>query len=306
MKVVVIGTGAIGSFYAGKLAQAGADISLICRSDYDIVKKEGIFVESIDGDFHFTPNHIYRSASEITESPDVVLVALKVLPTIDPVALIRPIVGPNTTIFLIQNGIDIESPFQKAFPQNEIISAIAFICCSRKKLGHVWHQDFGRIKFGPYPKGQSDRSIALGKLFKTSGVEAEVCENMLKARWEKLIWNAPFNPISAFGNGLSTKEMLNDSSTYELCELMMQEVVKISEAIGEPLDSQLITNNLNYTKEMEPYYTSMCLDFQAKRPIEVDAILGNAIAVAKKLGVDVPHMFTVYTLLRMIDKKNRE
>ena len=304
IKVLLIGTGAIGSFYGGKLSQAGAAVSAVCRSDYNIVKEKGIRIKSINGDFDFKPDSVFKKASEYNDTADFLVVATKVLPDIDVVSIIRDAVKPSTSIVLLQNGINIEKEVTDAFPDNEIISALAFVCVSRVEYGLIDHQDYGRVVIGSFPSGVSGKVKLLEEMFKASGTPVETADDIISARWKKLLWNAPFNPVSVIGGGVSTKEMLADPLTESFIENIMKEVYALSVADGHPVDENLIKKNLEDTYKMVPYKTSMLLDFEAGRPMEVEAILGNAVRIADKYGVGVPYLKSIYALLDLINRKN--
>lgn len=299
--VLIVGAGAIGSYYGGRLQQAGARVSVVCRSDYDVVRSNGLRIESTDGDFHFAPDAVVHSVEEAPGAVDYLIVTTKVLPEIDVAALIRPAVSPNTTLVLLQNGINIEVPVQEAYPEHLLISALAFICVSRTAPGHVIHQDFGRLVLGRYPAGDAPEVDALAGLFQTANINCTVDSDVVRARYAKLLWNAPFNPISVLGGQLSTREMLTSPPCRELVQAVMNEVIALSCAAGHPLDPALIEKNMTDTERMTPYKTSMLLDFENGRPLEVDAILGNALALAEKLGVATPRMKTLHALLAAVD-----
>lgn len=306
VNILVVGSGAIGGFYGGKLSQAGVGISTVCRSDYDTVKTKGFNIKSIWGDFHFMPEQIVRNTSEYQKTADYILVGMKVLPEIDLVKIIRPAVGKNTAIVLIQNGLDIEEPVAQAFPDNEIISGLAFICVSRTAPANIHHLDYGRLVLGHYPNGESEKTAKLAELFNQAGVKCSVSSNVVAARWQKLVWNAPFNPISVLGGGVDTKTMLDSPESALLVEEVMKEVYELAKATGNELSSEIIRQNIDNTYKMEPYKTSMLLDYEAKRPLEVEAILGNAIRIARKKTLAVPYMQSLYSLLKLIDEKNRQ
>lgn len=304
-RILVVGAGAIGGFYGGKLAQAGGRVSVVSRSDYEAVKAEGIRATSILGDFSFSPEKVLRHAGEYGETPDYILVGIKVVPEADTVELIRPVVGPETVIVLIQNGVEIEQPIAHAFPQNEIVSGLAFIGVSRIAPGRIHHQAYGRLTLGRYPAGRSDRAEKLAQLLESSGIPCELTLNVVAARWQKLVWNAPFNPISVLGGGLDTSTMLESPEVARLIRRVMEEVCLIAKATGHELPSSVIDQNIEGTRAIDPYKTSMLLDFEAGRPVEVEAILGNAVRAARREGVAVPHMESLYALLLMADQKNR-
>lgn len=304
IKVLLYGTGAVGSFYAGKISQAGATVDVVARSDYEVVKKQGIKIKSILGDFHFKPGRVLKSGSEYNENPDYIIVATKVLPEIDIYNLIKDSVTSKSSIVLLQNGIDIEKSVFEKFPDNEIISALAFICVSRKSYGVVDHQDYGRIIIGRYPGGNSEKVKTLEFLLNQSGLPVESTDDVINARWKKLLWNAPFNPLSVICAGSDTKELLKNKNIKELCIEIMKEVLLLASADGHPLDDSMIIKNIDDTINMTPYKTSMLLDYENKRPMEVDAILGNAIKIGEKLNVYPTRIKTLYTLLSIINEKN--
>jgi 2-dehydropantoate 2-reductase len=303
--ILVIGTGAIGGFYGGKLAQAGARVSVVARSDHAIVKQRGLSIRSPLGDFQFVPERVLREPGEYPGVPDTILVATKVLPDHPVTDLIRPVVGPETSIFLIQNGIEIEAPVAEAFPRNEILRGLAFIAASRVGSGLIHHYDYGRLTLGRYPGGPSPRAMTLGTLLESVGVPSVVTEDVVTAGWQKLIWNAPFNPISVLAGGADTAAILDSEETARLVPLVMKEVCATAAALGHPLPPSVIDQNIEGTKVMVPYKTSMLLDFEARRPMEVEAILGNGVRAARRSGVPIPHMETLYALLQLIDRRNR-
>ena len=303
--ILVVGTGAIGGFYGGKLSQAGANVATVCRTDYRDIQKQGIEITSPLGNFHFAPKQVLPSVEEYTLTPDYIIVGFKVLPEIDVSTIIRPAVGKKTTIVLLQNGINVEKHVANNFPENQIVSGLAFICVSRVGSGKIFHQDYGRIVIGHFPKGITEEVRVLGRLFKQSGLDCDITENSIEARWKKLIWNAPFNPISVLAGGVSTKQILASQESSRLVRNVMEEVCLIAKSEGYPLSESVIERNLEDTKKMRPYKTSMLLDYEAKRPMEVEAILGNTVRLARKNEVSVPYLETLYSLLQLKDQQNR-
>lgn len=296
-KILVIGAGAIGGFYGGKLTQAGAQVSVVCRSDYEIVKTHGIAIKSCLGDFHFTPHQVLKSAEEFKGEADFILLATKVLPEIDIASLITPALSSRTSIILLQNGIHIEKPVAKLFPNHHLISALAFVCVSREVSGNINHQDYGRLIVGDFPKGVCEKTSELIELWKNSKIPVEASENILEERWKKLVWNAAFNPMSVLAGGVDTQTILDNIAARNLAENVMKEICILAQADGFNLPKNMVEKNIELTLKMKPYKTSMLLDFEAKRKMEVEAILGNAINFAKSKSIAVPHLSSLYGLL---------
>ena len=137
-KALIIGTGAIGGFYGSLLANAGADVAVVCRSEYEHVKQHGVLIDShVLGTWTFTPSQVLKNAAEYKGIADYVLLCTKIVPSVDRVALIRSAVNADTAIVFIQNGVEIEQEIASAFPDNEIISGLAYICCNRMKKSAI-------------------------------------------------------------------------------------------------------------------------------------------------------------------------
>lgn len=301
LKVLVIGAGAVGAYYGGRLAQAGAVVSVVARSDYDTVHKQGYQIKSVDGDFHFTPHAVYAYPSEAGQGYDVIINSLKVLPEIDQVFLLRPVVDPHTVLLLLQNGINIEESIAQAFPQNEILSGLAFVCVTRTAAGRIYHQDYGHLSLGRYKQKPTETCRLLAGLWETAGVQCRVAEDIQKERWKKLCWNAPFNPLSVITGGKNTSQILNDPVLAHLVREIMREVLSLSQSDGHPFNPEHIEQQIEATLAMSPYKPSMLLDYENHRPMEVDAILGNALIAAEQYQVTVPRLETLYALLRSLN-----
>lgn len=303
-KVLVIGAGAIGGFYGALLAKAGAEVSVVCRSDYAHVKKHGFSINSeVLGNWHFMPSQVLQQADDYEGSADYVVLCAKVIPSLDRVALLRPAVKRHTTLVFIQNGVEIEKELQAAFPDNEIISGLAFICCNRLGPGEIKHLAYGRLALGTLSGGVSDYTATLCKLFNQSGIECNASENIVTDRWKKCVWNAPFNPLSVLSGGLMTCDILQAQEA--LVRNIMQEICNIAAARGHALPANIIDLNIESTYAMPPYKTSMLLDFENGNPMETEAILGNALRAAKRVGVACPHLETIYALMKLTELKPR-
>lgn len=303
MKVLVIGTGAVGSFYGSLLAKAGAEVSVVARSDYEHVRASGIDVVSDSklGSYHFQPAAVVQGAAELVDKPDYVLLCVKVVEGADRAALLRGALGPKTAIVLVSNGVEIEADIAAAFPDHELISALAFICVTRTAPGKIWHQAYGRLALGNYPSGLSDKTKALCEAFEKSGINAAASSDIVTARWQKCVWNAPFSPLSVLSGGLSTNDIL--STQEPLVRAIMVEIERIAAALGHALPPDIVAKNIDSTYKMPPYKTSMLLDFEAGRPMETEAILGNAVRAGRRAGVDIPYLEAIYALMKLRELK---
>lgn len=304
-RVLVIGAGAIGSLYGAVLHRAGARVSVVCRSEFDIVREHGLRIGSPLGDLSFRPEQVHARVGDIKEAPDYVVLSTKVLDGVDRAALIRPAVGPHTAIVLIQNGIGIEADVARAFPNNTVVSVLAFVGVSRTAPGVFEHKAYGMLTMGDYPRGVSTATQQLAALFMQGGVPITPSEQIETERWRKTVWNAAFNPLSVLAGGADTSVLLGTPDAEALVRALMAEVCATAAAAGHPLPPEQIEMFIASTKAMPPYRNSMALDWLAGHALELDAILGNLLVVARERGVPVPRLQTVDTAVRLL-VANRE
>lgn len=297
--ILILGAGAIGSFYGAILKKAGCSVSVVLRSDYDAVRTHGIRITSPLGDLSYTPDHVYRDGDLPEETPDFLILCVKVLPGVDRVALVAPWIGEKTCLVLIENGLDIEKELADAYSGNSLISCLAFIAASRTESGVVEHKAYGRLVMGRYPDGVDKHCHSLAQLFIDGGIKIDLTERVVGERWRKCLWNTPFNPLSVVANGADTLTILDTAGGEELVRVMMREVMTVAAADGYPLDDQLIDENIKGTRKMPAYKNSMALDYLNDRPIEREAVLGNVVAIAGRHRIAVPHLNTMLVILKI-------
>ncbi len=226
------------------------------------------------------------------------ILATKVLPEIDPVSLIMPIISAKTIIVMIQNGLFIENDLISEF-SNPIIRGLAFVCVSRVSKSVVRHLDFGPITLGLI-QGQLLSDHPFISLCHSLRINVIFSDDIQRVIWEKLIWNAAFNPLSVYYDGATTDMLLANTESFKQIMGIMKEVQLGAAAAGIVISDDFIDQRLEQTKQMIPYKTSMCLDFEFGRPLELTAILGNFIAFCDQYSLDVPFSKAVYKALSLL------
>ena len=299
----VIGTGAIGGFYGGRLARAGRTVRFLLHRDYEYVRQHGLRVDSCDGDFLLPQVEAYCRAEEMPPS-DVVLVALKTVRNHDVLpGLLRPLIHEGSTVVLIQNGIGLEDDLQEVFPGLAIVAGLAFICSAKVGPGHVRHQDFGSINLGNY-SCPDERFKALLSDMQDAGLKAAEVP-YLEARWKKAVWNMPFNGMTVALN-TSTDKLLNTPATRQLIYDQMMEVIGAAQALGvSTLTSAFADQMMTTTDRMVPYSPSMKLDFDNGRPMEIEYLYSRPIAEARKAGFEMSKLAMLEAELRFIEKNRK-
>ena len=304
MRIAVIGAGALGSFYGGKLAQAGYPTQFQSKNSYNVLKRKNLTVKSIWGDFKIKPD--MHENTETMNPADIIIFSTKALPEINVRELILPCLKKKknemSIIICLQNGINQEERLKKMFPRSVILGALAFACIHRVSYHEVHHVDYGLLKVAPLKRDHLKQAERVIELFSGSGIECELGEHLRELRWHKLLWNIPFNSLSVLLGGANTSEMVEDHLVRKLLVGIMEEIVKIAGSDGISISKKAIKDMIHRTKKMEPYKTSMLLDYEQGRPLEVEAILGEALRIAQKKKIDATKIDMLYKMLIFIQK----
>lgn len=298
MKIGIIGSGAIGLYYGSKLQQSGEDVHFLMRRDYQAVKANGLKVFSTQGDFVLPEVAAYREATEIGPV-DLVIVALKTFSNQHMIELVSPLIGPDTAIMTLQNGLGNEDLLAQGFGADRVLGGIAFICSNRGEPGTVHHLGEGKITLGEMSQGLTPRSQQIAEMFSRAGVRCEAVDDLLRIRWEKLLWNIPFNGLTALFRQDVT-ELLAKPSIKELTYQLMLEVAAAAnvQPLKKKIGSETYCSKLiAATEKMTGYRPSMMIDRLEGRPLELDAIYRIPLEQARKAGVEMPKVEMLWQLL---------
>lgn len=302
VRVLLVGAGAIGAFYGGVLARAGCEVAAVARSDYDVVCANGYRISSMLGELSFRPAQVLRRTADYRGEADYVLVALKLVRGLDRATLIRPALSKKSVVVLVQNGIGIEDEVATAFPRHELLSCVAYAAVSREAPGVLrHHSQYTRLIVGRYPAGASQAAERLVALVKAGGSSGQLVEDIVGARWQKCAWNTVFNPLSALGGGLGTKDILSGEAQIAFVRGAVEEVCAIAAADGHALAPDTVDKQTEGTLKLPNYVSSMGQDWIAGRPMETEALLGNAVRIARRLGVPAPRLEGLYAQLLMLE-----
>ena len=303
----VIGVGGIGGYYGAKLQNAGFDVNFLARSDYGYIKNNGITLESVQGNIRLEKVKVFNDPSRMPLC-DVVLVATKTTATPQLKGILPQITSPNSTVILMQNGIGYEEQLQDYINDGEIAGGLCFICSSKIGPGKIHHRDYGRVGIAKFHPTQlicppSDKMLQIESDFKSADISIILGNNLRFLRWQKLVWNVPFNGLCVLLN-CQTDQLLANTSTRELVKDLMKEVQAGAAGEGVNISDEFIDNMIIDTQKMVPYKPSMMLDYESKRPMEIDAIYGNPFYIAMKNGIEMPKTKMLHDCLKLIEQKN--
>lgn len=303
MKYGIIGTGALGGYFGGRLARIGKDVHFLLHSDYDHVKANGLKVDSVKGDFVINPINAYKSTKDMPKC-DVVLVCLKTTNNHLLPELLQPILHDETIVILVQNGLGAEEDLEAMMPDLKIAGALAFICARKLGAGHIEHMDEGNLSLGAHSKINKLKLIEIADDMNEADIDTEIVD-LNTARWKKLLWNIPFNGLSVVMN-TSTDQLLANKHTKQLIYDMMQEVILAATSCGALLLPKLADQIISSTEAMVPYSPSMKLDFENKRQLELLYIYTKPIARAILQGVEMPRVSMLSKQLFFIESQYRK
>ena len=306
LRYAIIGTGALGGFYGGRLAKTGLDVHFLLHSDYEHVRDHGLRVDSVDGDFVLPHVHAYGAAGDMPPC-DVVVVSLKTTANALLGELLPPVLADDGVVLVLQNGLGIEERVAEIVGPQRVMGGLCFLCSIKAGPGHIRHLDYGYVTLGEYeaegkPGGISGRMRTIGADFEAAGIRVQYAEDLVLARWRKLIWNVPFNGLSVLLDATTDRIMAGEPSRA-LAEDLMREVAAAARAAAErEIPESFIQSQLADTAKMTPYSPSMLLDRRAGKPMEIEAIFGEPIRAAQAAGCNVPRIETMCRLLKFVDE----
>lgn len=299
--IAIIGAGAVGGYYGGRLAQHGHDVHFLLRSEYDAVRRNGLRVKSCDSDFLLPASclHVYDDPKKMPKA-DWVIVTLKTTANDQFEPLIRPLMKEGTAVLTLQNGLGNEDELAALFGAETVLGGMAFVCINRTGPAEIHHIDHGLIRLGEFRGGLSERAEWIAAAFRDSKVQCEALADLMTGRWQKLVWNATFNGLGA-ALDLTTDRLIETEVGLKLTIDLMKEVIALAAASGVTLAADMVEMQIRHTSTMGAYQSSMQIDRRAGRPMEVEAILGRPLRLAREKNIPTPVLAAVHRMAQAVD-----
>ncbi len=285
--VAIVGSGAIGLYYGGRLAEAGVDMKFLARSDFDQLSKSGLEVESINGNFHLSNISVFKKPEDIGPV-DLVIVTWKATANNLLSTVLPPLLHETTQVLTLQNGLGNCERIAEIVSADRVFGGLCFVCINRIAPGTISHTAGGRMTIGKFFRSDSTIAEAIAQRFKAAKIPATAVDDLAKAQWEKLLWNIPFNGLAVAEGGVTTDVLLANPIIEAEIRTLMHEVIAAAEAQGIQLDPELIESNIQRTRPMGPYQPSTMIDFIEGRELELDPIWAEPLRRANKVGVKMP------------------
>jgi 2-dehydropantoate 2-reductase len=300
MRIAIVGAGALGLYYGALLQRSGQDVHFLLRRDFEAVSRTGMKIYSINGDFELPSVQAYRTSQDIGPV-ELVLVGLKTFANTRYADLITPLVGEGTQIMTLQNGLGNEEGLAELFGAERVIGGVAFLCSNRGEPGEVHHLGAGRIILGEYNRIDAERVEQLAAMFMQAGVDCRATADLKRARWEKLVWNVPFNGLCALLQQ-PVNRLLAVPATRGLVREIMLEVIRAANAqeLSTTIPEGYADSMLQFTDNMGIYKPSMQIDREEGHPLEITAIFRNPLDFGAGRGIAMPRVEMLATLLEQV------
>ena len=318
MRIVIVGAGAIGGYLGARLARAGADVVLVARGPHlRAMQERGLEVRSPDGDFTVRPT---VAGDLATVGPaDVVVLGVKAHSLTSLAPTLGPLLGPDTVVVSAQNGIpwwyfqghggeleglrlervDPGGVIAGAIDPRRIVASIAYFSTDVAEPGVIHHTEGNRISFGEPDGTRSDRTRHIAEALIAAGFRCPTTTRIRHELWVKLIGNVAFNPISALTGG-ALEELARDPDVSAVVREVMGETERVAARLGIELPIT-IEQRMAGAAKVGAHKTSMLQDYEAGRPMEIEAVAGAVVELGDRLGVPMPTTRAVYACTKLLD-----
>ncbi|NJC96602.1 MAG: ketopantoate reductase family protein [Anaerolineae bacterium] len=307
MKIVVIGTGGVGGYYGGLLAQQKNDVTFIARGAHlEAIRKNGLQVKSIFGDFAGVPAKATDNPADAGQA-DLILCCTKTYDTDKAAEAVKSAVGPETAVLSLQNGVDAVERIGKAVGMEHVIGGATWLSSAVEAPGVIKQvSQFRRIVFGELDGSRSERIQSIHEVLKNTGVTVEVTEDILKILWTKFVF---ISAASSFGSltRLPMGDYRSIPETREMITGLMREVEAVARAQEIALDEDVVQKSLDFMDNAAPHIkASMQLDVEGGRRTELESMVGVIGRKGREWNVSTPIADFIYASLLPVELKARK
>ena len=302
-RIVIFGTGGVGGYFGGRLAQTGADVTFIARGDHlNAIKANGLKVDTPQGDFVIRPAKATDNVSEIGEV-DLVILGVKAWQVPEAARAIKPLVGSNTTVLPLQNGVDAVPQLVHELGSGNVIGGLCKIVSFVVEPGHIRHAGFTpSIVIGELDNRRTERITRIEDVFKRAGLDIAIARDIQVALWMKFLFIASFSGVGAVANA-PAGIIRTDSKWRAQILSAMEEIYALAHARGIELPPDSVATIMAYVDDLpEDATSSMQRDIAAGKPSELESQNGAVVRMAHETGVEVPTHEFIYSTLKQSEE----
>lgn len=299
MRIAVFGTGGVGGYFGGRLAQAGEEVTFIARGAHlKALQAHGLRVDSLKGDFVVHPTQATDDPAHVG-AVDAVLVGVKAWQVADAAQVIRPLVGPETFVVPLQNGVEAPSHLAAVLGAERVLGGLCSIISFVAGPGHIRHVGAEPyIAFGELNNRPRARAEPFRQAFARAGVRVEIPPDIQVAMWEKFLFIASWGGVGAVTRA-PVGVVRSVPETRRMMEEAMREIFAVARARKISLTEESIRKGMAFIDNVQPGSTaSMQRDIMEGRPSELEAQNGAVVRLGQEAGVPTPvHAFVYHSLL---------
>ena len=289
MKIAIMGAGALGCYFGGRIDAAGADVTYIARGTHlEALQRSGLKIESPLGDLALPEVKAAGDPRDVGPV-DIVFMLVKMQDLTAALDAVDPMLGPDTAILSFQNGVDAWEAIGKATDPKRVIGGTAVIPAEIREPGIVRHNaPFAKLTFGEFDGSASERCQALAETFTSGGVECGISDDIQRQIWEKFIFLSAFSGVTALTR-LSTGPIREVPESFDLFRRAMEEAFSVGSTQCPTLSDAIIAERIDFLKAAPPAMQSSMLDDLSRgKPLELDSLSGAVVRIARQQGVPVP------------------
>jgi 2-dehydropantoate 2-reductase len=295
MRIAVFGVGGVGGYFGGRLAKAGVEVVFIARGEHlRAIRERGLRVDSLEGDFLVSPAHAAENSSEVGPV-DAVILGVKAWQVPEIVASLKPLMGPNSFVMPLQNGVEAPAQLAAGLGANHVLGGLCYVLSFIVGPGHIKHAAMKpSVAFGELDGARSERAESLLKAFSDAGVAAEIAADIHAAMWEKFLFIASLSGVGAVTRApVGVTRALPE--TRRLFELCAQEIAAVAAARGIKLAGDAVASTMAKIDSLPAESTaSMQRDIMAGLPSELSAQNGAVVRLGREAGVLTPLNECIY------------
>jgi 2-dehydropantoate 2-reductase len=306
MKIVVIGTGGVGGYFGGRLAEAGQEVTFVARGDHlAAMQAGGLLVHSVHGDFHVLPVKA-TDRMEGMGPAELVLVCVKDYQLEAALPGIGHLVGSDTTVLPLMNGIRAAERLVAAFGRRQVLGGLCRVVSNIAEPGVVKQSSpFQSITFGEWDGRTTPRSQAILSILQKAGLTAELSADITAAMWTKFLFITAYSGLASVVR-LPAGAIRSCPETMALLESCMSEIEAVARARGVALESDMVVKAMAFVQAMPDDTTaSMQRDVAAGHPFELEAMTGSVVRFGREASVPTPANSFIYAALKPVEMKAR-
>lgn len=307
-RVAVMGAGAVGSYFGGMLARAGARVTLIGRPKHvEAIRKDGLLLDTVTFKEYVAMNASADPAD--VRDAQFVLFCVKTLDTENAARAIAPQVSPDATVISLQNGVDNVARI-RASSGIDALPAVVYVAAALPEPGHVKHSGRGEWIVGEYagavssPAGSKSRPERVAEICAAGGVPCRISKNIEVDQWTKMVMNCAGNAVTAIAQ-TSFAHVARNLDTREVLRTVINECVAVARAAGVALpDIDWTEKGLKNAETLGEATSSTAQDIARGKPTEIDSLNGYIVRRGKELGIPTPVNMTLFALIKLIEESS--